>query len=94
MLGADTEVEIIGTQVLGTTSSQFGNTVQSTLNYYVDPLPNWASYAQGIIDDAILSWEEANPGLEFRKVSSPEQADFQIAWVKDFGGLHVGYAIV
>jgi len=86
MLGTDTEVEIIGTQVLGTTSSQFGNTMQSTLNYYVDPLTNWASYAQGVIDDATLSWEKANPGLEFRKVSSPEQADFQIAWVKDLAG--------
>ena len=93
MLGTDTEVEIIGTQVGGTTSNQFGNTMQSTMRYYVDPLPNWASYAEGVIEDAILSWEKPNPDLKFQQVSSPEQADFRIAWVKDFGGLHVGYAL-
>lgn len=93
MLYTDTEVEIIGTQVLGTTSSQFVNTNESMLKYYVDPLPNWASYAEEVIEDSTAAWEKANPGLEFRKVSSPEQADFRIAWVKDFGGQHVGYAL-
>lgn len=93
MLSTDTEVEIIGTQVLGTTFSQSGNTYQSILKYYVDPLPSWASYAEGVIEDATAAWVKANPGLEFRKVNSPAQADFRIAWVKDFGGLHVGYAL-
>lgn len=92
MLGTDTEVEIIGTQVL-TSGTTFENTFSSQLNYYVNPLPQWASYAEGVIEESISAWEQANPGLEFRKVSSQEQANFQIAWVKDFGGLHVGYAL-
>ena len=92
MLGTDTEVEIIGTQVL-TSGTTFENTFSSQLNYYVNPLPQWASYAEGVIDESISAWEQANPDLDFREVNSPEQANFQIAWVKDFGGLHVGYAL-
>ena len=91
MLRSDTEVQIIGTQVLDT--SQFAPTTGSTRDYYVYPLPEWADYAENVIDDAIMAWEDANSNLDFRKVSSPEEADFSIAWVKDFGGLHVGYAL-
>ena len=74
-------------------TSQFAPTTGNTWNYYEYPLPEWADYADNVIDDAIMAWEDANSNLDFRKVSSPEEADFSIAWVKDFGGLHVGYAL-
>ena len=61
--------------------------------YYVEPPPSWASHASGAIDSAVKAWEDANPGLNFIKVSSWEQADFVVDWVKEFAGEKVGYAM-
>jgi len=44
------------------------------------------------MDLSTTVWETANPGLEFIEVNSPQQADFQVFWVKEFGVEHVGYA--
>ena len=63
-----------------------------TLHYYVEPLPDYASFASNVMHLSTTSWETANPGLEFIEVNSPQQADFQVQWVKEFGVEHVGYA--
>ena len=63
-----------------------------TLYYYVEPLPNYASYANNVMELSTIAWEEANDDLQFIEVNSPEQANFQVKWVKEFGGEHVGYA--
>ena len=60
--------------------------------YYVDPLPTWASSASNIMDKATYAWESVNPDLEFIEVTTPEQANFSVQWVKEFGVEHVGYA--
>ena len=63
-----------------------------TWYYYVEPLPNYASYATNVMDLSTTAWEDANDDLEFIEVTSPEQANFQVQWVKEFGVEHVGYA--
>lgn len=86
------EIEILGTEVVSAPSVQYGNSLETTLSYFVHPLPEWADYAKNVIRESTAAWEEANPGLKFRHTSSEVQADFAIGWVKDFGGLHVGFA--
>ena len=61
--------------------------------YYVEPLPDYASFASNVMDLSTTAWETANPGLEFIEVNSPQQANFQVQWVKEFGVEHVGYAL-
>jgi len=63
-----------------------------TWYYYVEPLPDYASYANNVMDLSTDAWEEANNDLQFIEVGSPQQADFQVQWVKEFGVEHVGYA--
>ena len=60
--------------------------------YYVEPLPDYASFASIVMDLSTTAWETANPGVEFIEVNSPQQANFQVQWVKEFGVEHVGYA--
>ncbi|MGI0023259.1 MAG: matrixin family metalloprotease [Nitrososphaeraceae archaeon] len=62
--------------------------------YYVydDPLPDWADYAGNVMYEATKAWQDANPGLKFYKVSTLEDADFVVKWVKEFGGEYIGYA--
>ncbi len=91
MLGTDTEIEIIGTQILFDSQSSVAS--DSTWYYYVYPLPDWAGYASSVVANSIFDWESSNSNIDFVEVSSPEQANFAIAWVKDFGGIHVGYAL-
>ena len=86
------EIEILGTEVISASSVQYGNSLETTLSYFVHPLPEWADYAKNVIRESTAAWEEADPGLKFRQTSSEAQADFAIGWVKDFGGLHVGFA--
>jgi hypothetical protein len=64
-----------------------------TLTFYVEPLPNWAYYANDVVDIATHTWKESNINLEFFETSSPSQADFRVQWVKEFGVEHVGYAL-
>ena len=63
-----------------------------TWYYYVEPLPDYASYANNVMDLSTTAWEDVNDDLEFIEVTSPEQANFQVQWVKEFGVEHVGYA--
>ncbi|MDA1125255.1 MAG: matrixin family metalloprotease [Crenarchaeota archaeon] len=63
-----------------------------TLYYYVEPLPKYASYANNVMELSIIAWTNVNDDLQFIEVSSPQQADFQVQWVKEFGVEHVGYA--
>ena len=63
-----------------------------TWYYYVEPLPEYASYANNVMELSTTAWEDANDNLQFIEVNSPQQADFQVQWVKEFGVEHVGYA--
>ena len=63
-----------------------------TWYYYVEPLPEYASYANNVMKLSTDAWEEANNDLQFIEVGTWEQADFRVSWVKEFGGEHVGYA--
>ena len=63
-----------------------------TWYYYVEPLPDYASYANNVMELSTAAWEDANDNLQFIEVNSPQQADFQVQWVKEFGVEHVGYA--
>ena len=63
-----------------------------TLYYYVEPLPNYASYANNVMELSTIAWEEANDDLQFIEVNSYEEANFTVQWVKEFGVEHVGYA--
>jgi hypothetical protein len=95
-LPTDTDYEIIGTDVyLDSTTQSFnsGNTGTDSviIYYYSYPLLDWATYADDALMDAFKQWEDANPGMQFIPVQSESHADLLIGWVKDFGGLHVGY---
>jgi hypothetical protein len=95
-LPTDTEYEIIGTDVYLDSNQQSFNsgnigTDSTTIYYYAYPLPDWATYADGALEDAFKQWENVNPGMQFIPVQSESQAELLIGWVKDFGGLHVGY---
>ncbi len=70
----------------------FNDAFAETWYYYVEPLPDYASYANNVMDLSTTAWEDANDDLEFIEVTSPEQANFQVQWVKEFGVEHVGYA--
>ena len=68
------------------------NAFAETWYYYVEPLPEYASYANNVMELSTTAWEDANDNLQFIEVSSPQQANFQVQWVKEFGVEHVGYA--
>ena len=68
------------------------NAFAETWYYYVEPLPEYASYANNVMELSTTAWENANDDLQFIEVSSPQQANFQVQWVKEFGVEHVGYA--
>ncbi len=93
MLGTDTEVEIIGTQVVTSISTFFENTGESALYLYVEPIPSWADYAGNAVYEATKAWEDANPDMEFFLVDRPEDSNVLIQWVKEFGVEHVGFAL-
>ena len=63
-----------------------------TWYYYVEPLPDYASYANNVMELSTTAWEDANDNLQFIEVETWEQADFRVSWVKEFGWEHVGYA--
>ena len=63
-----------------------------TWYYYVEPLPEYASYANNVMELSTTAWEDANDNLQFIEVGTWEQADFRVSWVKEFGVEHVGYA--
>ena len=68
------------------------NVYAETWYFYVEPLPEYASYANNVMELSTTAWEDANDNLQFIEVSSPQQANFQVQWVKEFGVEHVGYA--
>ena len=65
---------------------------EKTYNVYVDPLPEFGSFAQNSVPEALDWWEQKRPDVKFKIVSNPESADFTIQWVKDFGTEVIGYA--
>ncbi len=69
------------------------NAFAETWYYYVEPLPDYASYANNVLELSTTAWEDANSNLEFIEVETWEQANFRVLWVKEFGVEHVGYAV-
>src|SRR3972149_4915413 len=65
---------------------------ENAVYVYIDELPSWADYASNVMYLATKGWEDVNPGLKFYVASTPNDADFTVKWVKDFGVEHVGYA--
>jgi len=58
---------------------------------YVQPLPEWASYANGAVARAIDFWEK-NQNVKFELVSEEKGGIILIKWVKDFGFDRAGHA--
>jgi len=84
------EEEVLEEEVL---EEEFIPLTSDTLMFYVEPLPDWAYYANDVVDIATNSWEESNTNLEFYETYSISEADFTVQWVKEFGVEHVGYAL-
>ena len=62
-------------------------------HYYADPIPSYAKeYARDAVSEATAAWESKNPNVKFYPTSSPQEADFYIQWVRDYGQQHVGWA--
>lgn len=58
---------------------------ESILKVYVQNLPEYShnSIIVGVVDDALLSWEELNPDVKFRQVSESQGSDIEIKWVTE-----------
>jgi hypothetical protein len=81
------------TSVLSTLNLAYGQR-EADYYVYVDPLPEWASsYASNTIYAATKAWEEANPGLHFYEVSSADEADLIVQWIRDYGTSYLGETI-
>ena len=63
------------------------------LDVWVQKLPEWASFASNVTYESTEYWKEKIPDLQFYLMDEPSQADFQVYWVRDFGGEHAGIAI-
>ena len=64
-----------------------------TLTIAIDELPHGvdASYSNSI-RESISYWEKREDVI-FKEVSSDEEANVRVQWVKEFGGEHLGYAM-
>jgi len=65
---------------------------RNTYVIYIDNLPEWAGYASNVMFEATEFWKDVNPKLNFYVAEIPQDADFTVKWVRDFGQEHVGYA--
>jgi len=65
---------------------------KNTFRVYVDPLPEWASFASGVMFESTEYWKKVNPKLQFYKADDFSDSNLHVKWVKDFGQQHVGYA--
>ena len=59
---------------------------------YVEEIPEWAPHADGAMDEAIQYWKDRLPAVRLRVTEDPEQADFRVQWVKEFGAERSGFA--
>jgi hypothetical protein len=57
---------------------------------HVDPLPDWADYAQNVMYDATTFWSKVDPDLKFYESSAIEKSDIQVRWIKEFVGERLG----
>ncbi len=79
--------------VLSNKSVKFSYDItKNTYFVYVDPIPEWADYASNVMYDATKYWEKIKPNLKFHVAKTPQEADFTVQWVRDFGQEHIGYA--
>jgi hypothetical protein len=60
---------------------------------FIDELPNSDIQIGEILEDAFDFWREQYSDLEFNIVETPQQANLNIQFVKDFGTEHIGYAL-
>ena len=65
---------------------------QKEINYYIDSLPYGVDEQYlNSVREGISYWEKRE-NVIFKEVSSEQEADVVIQWVKEFGGEHLGYA--
>lgn len=83
----------VGTDPFGGANQHSVQYTTNMINYYVYPLPDGLDYAESVLDDAFTAWADVTPDLRFIRVDSVQESNLQINWVKDFGGLHIGYAL-
>ena len=60
---------------------------------FIDELPNSNIQIGEILEDSFNFWRGQYPDLEFHIVETPQQANLNIQFVKDFGTEHIGYAL-
>lgn len=77
-----------------TSKNIFDVTAKITKKYYiyVEPLPQWAKYAENSVSDAINFWEKRT-GVEFKNTSSINDATIIIKWAKEGNKYSAGYVI-
>ena len=59
---------------------------------FIEELPEWADHASNVMFESTKAWEKNNPGLIFYETENPQEANFRVQWVKEFGVEHIGYA--
>ncbi len=74
-------------------SPRISNEQERDYYVYVEPLPDWASYASNAMYEATTTWEKANPDIKFYKASTPQEADLVIQWIRDYGSYRIGETI-
>jgi len=60
---------------------------------FIDELPNSDIQIREILESSFDFWREQYSDLEFNIVETPQQANLNIQFVKDFGTEHIGYAL-
>ena len=60
---------------------------------FIDDVPDSDIQMKDILDKAFDFWKNEYLGLEFNIVKSPQSANLNIQFIKDFGIKHVGYAL-
>ena len=60
---------------------------------YVDEFPNSEINIKRAINEAFEFWEQRYTNMEFSYVRTPQEANLNIQFVKDFGTEHIGYAL-
>lgn len=65
---------------------------QTVYKVYIDPLPAWAEYAQNAFNEAASFWQAQNPDIRFEKVSTVQDANIAVRWIKEFAQQHAGLA--
>ena len=85
----DNSAELNGSQQL-----EFEFTITKVVfDVYVDEYPDTGVDIEKVINDSFAFWKERYVNMDFNYVNTPQDANLNIQFVKDFGTEHVGYAL-